>query len=144
MDKDRKQQLLMGLMDGELNSEERAEVQEYLRRDQRLRHEYDQLCRASDALRLLGEPALDEQRLRALWRSPFEMGVRRASYLMIGAGFLSLLGFATWEYVVHGHKALLPGVAGSGMAVGVILLFLQVLRDRWMIWKHDPYREIEK
>lgn len=144
MEMDRKQQLLMGLMDGELSLEETAEIRECLRREQSLRDEYNQLLRAGDALALLGEAELDEQRLRALWRSPFEMGVRRGSYLLIASGFLGLLGFAAWEYVEHGHRELLPVVAAGGISVGVLLLFVQVLRDRILAWKKDPYREIEK
>lgn len=144
MEMERKRALLMGLMDGELSPEETSEIQEYLRRDQQLRDEYMDLVRAGDALQLLGETELDEQRLRRLWRTPFEIGLRRSSYLLIGAGFLSLLGYAAWEYVFHEQRDLLPVVASSGVGLGLILLFIQVLRDRMLIWKHDPYREIEK
>src|SRR5690606_5637034 len=87
MEMERKRALLMGLMDGELSPEETSEIQEYLRRDQQLRDEYMDLVRAGDALQLLGETELDEQQLRKLWRTPLEIGLRRSSYLLIGAGF---------------------------------------------------------
>ncbi len=134
----------MGLMDQELTPEENYEIQELLRRDQSLRDEYAQLLQTSDQLRLISEAEFDEAVLRQVWRSPFRKGLRLLSYGLIGGGFCALLGFSIWEYLRHGHRELLPAVAACGIGLGILLLFLQVVRDRMMVLKNDPYREVEK
>lgn len=144
MEKERKQQLLMGLIDKELTPEESREINEILRRDQALRDEYEHLLTVNDQLKLIGDSHFDEKMLRKVWRSPFRKGMRQLSYLLIGGGFVALLGFSILEYVRHGHKELLPGVAVCGIGLGIVLLFLQVIRDRMMVLKNDPYREVEK
>lgn len=144
MENERKQQLLMGLIDKELTPDETYEIHELLKRDQSLRDEYDRLLRTNEKLQMLGIAEFDEATLRKIWRSPFRKGLRRTSYFLIGAGFAALLGFAGWEYWQHGRKELLPAVATCGIGLGVLILFLQVVRDRMMVLKNDPYREIEK
>ena len=144
MEQERKQQLLMGLIDKELTPDETYEIHELLKRDQHLRDEYDRLLETNDQLQMIGAAEFDEATLRKVWRSPFRKGLRWMSYFLIGAGFAGLLGFAIWEYLHHDRKELLPAVATCGIGLGVLILFLQVVRDRMMVLKNDPYREIEK
>ncbi len=134
----------MGLLDRELTPDETYEIQELLRRDQTMRDEYARLSETNSQLKLIGDAEFDEATLRKVWRSPYRKGLRRFSYLLIGGGFFALLGYSLWEYLQHGHKELFPAVAACGIGTGIILLFLQVVRDRMMVLKNDPYREVEK
>ena len=144
MDEDRKKQLLMGLIDQELTTEETYEIQEYLRRDQSLRDELERLMETNDQLKQLGAAEFDEAVLRKLWRSPFNKGLRIMSYGLIVGGFLMLAGFAAWELLKNGNTHLFPVVASTGVGIGIIILLLQVIRDRLLVLKNDPYRGIEK
>jgi len=134
----------MGLIDQELTPDEISEVQELLRRDQSTRDEYDRLLDINSQLKVIGDAEFDEIMLRKVWRSPFHKGLRRMSYALIGGGFLALFGFAAVEYIMHGHKDFLPAVATCGIGAGFLILFLQVVRDRMILVKNDPYRDIEK
>jgi ferric-dicitrate binding protein FerR (iron transport regulator) len=144
MDEDRTKQLLMGLMDGELTDDETREINEMLRRNRNLRDEYEQLREVNGTLKVLSETFIDENYLRQVWRSPFRRLLRGISYLMIGVSFLVLVVIGLEEYLAHGNGNFLTKVCTSGILVGVIILFLQVIRDRVIVYKKDPYKDIEK
>ena len=144
MDEDRTKQLLMGLIDGELTDEETRQINELLRRSQSLRDEYEQLLQVNGALKILSHTPIDEKHLRQVWRSPFRRLLRGLSYFMIGVGFLVLMGLGFEEFLVHGNENMLVKVCLSGIGVGLLMLLLQVVRDRMMLYKQDPYKDIEK
>ena len=144
MDEDRAKQLLMGLIDGELTDDETRQINEMLRRSQSLRDEYEQLLEINGTLKILSYTSIDEKHLRRVWRSPFRRLLRVISYLMIGVSFLVMMGLGIEEYLVHGKENMLVKVCLSGIGVGLLLLFIQVVRDRMILYKQDPYKDIEK
>lgn len=144
MDEDRTKQLLMGLIDGELTDDETRQINELLRRSQSLRDEYEQLLKVNGTLKILSYTPIDEKHLRQVWRSPFRKLLRGLSYFMIGVGFLALMGLGLEEFLTHGNENMLVKVSLSGIGVGLLLLFLQVVRDRMILYKQDPYKDIEK
>lgn len=144
MDQDRARQLLMGLIDGELTTDETRDIHEQLSRSESLRDEYELIQAANGVLELLSETRIDEKLLRHVWKSPFRRVMRAVSYGMIAVGFFALFAMGLEQYFNHGEQHLLLSVSVGGVLLGVILLLLQVIRDRMIVYKTDPYRDIEK
>ena len=142
-DSDRIHQLLMGLMDGELNDEETYEIREKLSRSADLREEFERLNSANDQLKLLSEAEIDEALLRKVWKNPFRKTLRRGSYALIGLGTIGIMAIGAIRYVQKGHPDLFITACIGGIGIGLILLFLQVIRDRMITHKNDPYKDIE-
>ena len=144
MEEERGKQLLMGLIDGELTDEETREINELLRRNSHLRDELEIHKQTNKTLNLLHSPNLDEAMLRRVWKSPFRKSLRMLSYGMIGLGFATLLGVGIIKYLQSGEGSFLVNVCVGGIGLGMLLLFVQVIRDRLIVYKNDPYKDIEK
>ncbi len=150
---ERKQQLLMGLIDGELNDKERIEITDTLRRDAQLREEYDQLLQASGILENMNSFELSEHEIRKLWRNPYRKWVIGLAYLLMGIAFIVIGGIVAFSYLISVSEHVVSGeifttafivkaVIGS-FVIGLMLLFYMALRDRLKIVKNDPYKDVE-
>lgn len=136
--------LLMGLLDGELTAEQLAEVSRHLNRCEACRTEYEELKRDCDPLRGLSFEEPDRQQLERFWKAPGSRFARRAGQFLVLLGCLVLVVFAAVE-IARDRAADLPLKLGlSGIAVGMLILFLNVLLQRLCTWRQDPYREVER
>ena len=136
--------LLMGLLDGELTTEQLSEVNQHLNRCAACRHELEDLRSACDPLRHLSFIEPGEAQLERLWRSPFSRFTRWAGLGLVLLGILTLIGVVAVE-VARDRSAGLPLKLGlAGIAVGFAVLLLSALRDRLVTLRHDPYREVER
>ena len=135
--------LLMGLIDGELSTEEALEVNEALRRSATLREEYERLL--SDAGKLKSLSPLETSALiaRRLWKSPYHRLMRNGSVWMILGGYGILILYAIYQsFVEEGLNV--PGVALAAMVLGAVTLLASFIRERVETYKTDPYKEIER
>ncbi len=136
--------LLMGLMDGELTPDQITEVNRHLNRCRSCRQEYDELAKACDPLRELTFEEPGQEQLERLWNRPFSRLTRNTGLIMVALGWLVLMGYVALE-VARDRSAEMPVKVGlAAMAVGLVILFLNVLSRRIADWKHDPYKEVDR
>ncbi|MGC6461289.1 MAG: anti-sigma factor family protein, partial [Pirellulaceae bacterium] len=86
--------LLMGLIDGELSTEEALEVNEALRRSATLREEYERLLSDAGKLKSLSQLETSDLIARRLWKSPYHRLMRNGSVWMILGGYGILILYA--------------------------------------------------
>lgn len=135
--------LLMGLMDGELSSEEAVDVNEALNRSADLRAEYEKIREGTgklDALSLL-EPS--DEIARRLWKSPSHRFLRNNGVLMIVGGYILLILYAVYEALME-DGPVIPNLAGVAIILGTVALFISFIRERMETHKVDPYKDIER
>jgi len=135
--------LLMGLLDGELSTEELSRVNEALRRSAALREEYEQLREAAGKLESLSLLETPDVIARRLWKSPYHRILRHGGVWMILGGYLILILFAIYQSLIE-DGINVPSLTLAAIVMGSLMLLLSFVRERWETYKTDPYKEIER
>jgi hypothetical protein len=136
--------LLVGLLDGELNPQETAEVHEHLRRCSKCREEYGTLRETSEKLEAVNFEEPSDEILHRLWRNPFSRLSRIGGLLLVLLGYLTLIGYAVFKFFTSGNEEIWDKLPIAAILIGFIILFVLVILERVKTYKKDPYRGIER
>lgn len=136
--------LLVGLMDGELTPDETRQVNEHLTRCAACRAEYEQLRETTGKLAAISFQEPTDAVLAQVWKSPFSRLARNTSLFMIIGGYASLIGYGLFEILTSGKKDLPAKMGLAAIALGFLILLVQLIRERAKTYKTDPYKEIER
>lgn len=136
--------LLMGLIDGELTAEETHEITELLRKDSQLREEYESLLQTDGQLKGLSFEEPEDKVLKALWKSPYNHAAKNAALWMIIGGYSLLAIYGLYMFLTAETQNWLVKVPVAAIAIGLLILFTQKLRDRVHTYKVDRYKDIER
>ena len=140
--------LMMAALDGECSEAERRRLETHLATRPDLQAEWARLQRVKEVTMTMGvarppEEFWDQFRRSALHRS--ERGVAW-TLIAVGAGILAVS--ALWAWIEAWLAADIPWLlklASGALAVGIALLVVSVLRERWVLSRRDPYaKEIER
>ena len=138
------QGLLMGLIDCELNPDEAKEVYDHLVRCASCRQAYDELKAASNKMESILPHQPSDEELESLWRAPYSRWTRLSGLILIMAGWIVLIGYIVFQYVVRGETPLLPRLAAVAVIIGFLVLLISLIRERIIKYKSDPYREVTR
>jgi hypothetical protein len=136
--------LLVGLLDGELNPDEARRINDHLTRCAACRTEYAHLRETSGELTAISFQEPDDAILAQMWNSPFSRLTRNTALLMIIGGYAALIGYALFEFFLHGKEALPVKTGLAAIILGFLILLVQLIRERIKTYKSDPYKEIER
>lgn len=136
--------LMMGLMDDELTGEEAVRVNNHLIRCESCREEYGQLKEASGKMEGMGLETPDDKILEKAWKSPHSRLARNFGIVLVVAGWLAMVIYGAYEFLVIKDVESIPKFAFVIMGVGIVVLFITVLRDRIKSYRNDPYKEVDK
>ena len=136
--------LLTGLLDGELEAEEAAEVNDALIRSAELREEYERLCQADEKLRSMSAIEPGDEVIRRLWKSPYHRVALDAGVWLIVIGYLVMIGFGLFEFARASGEPTLPKFATFAIVGGALMLLITLVRERIATHKTDPYKDIER
>ena len=95
--------LLVGLLDGELTTEESSQVNEHLTRCAACRAEYEQLRETTGKLAAISFREPGDLVLAQVWKSPFSRLARNTSLVMIIGGYVVLIGYGLFEFLIPIH-----------------------------------------
>ncbi len=68
----------------------------------------------------------------------------RLGWLLLSAGVLLLYGYGIFSFLVDTSEPLWVRLGLAGIGLGLLILFLHVLRQRLIARKTDPYRDVEE
>ncbi len=150
LDIDRVHALMMAALDGECSDVERRDLDTLIAARPELAEEWRRLRRLREVtmtmeLRQPPEEVWDGYRTSVLHRAE-----RSLAWLLILGGAAVLVAGALW----HALGGLLANwseipievrVGGTALTVGLLILIGSVLRERWALYRRDPYsREITR
>ena len=131
---------LMRFLDGEMTPERTREVEAELERSTELRREVEVFRRMKSDLADLGAQMGSE---KTVWGAVNRRLTRPVGWVLFILGALVWVGYGIYTYLT-GADALWEKVAASAIVVGLGMLFLSVIVDRYVDLKTDPYREIQR
>ena len=82
------------------------------------------------------------------WSHIYNRLERGISWIFISIGAILVLSFAAWQWISHlfadtqMHPVLKVGILT--LAIGILILFISIFREKIMVRKVDKYRKVER
>lgn len=145
---ERVRQLLVSGLDGELNADEREELERLLSADSELRHEWNRLARVKEVTQSMAIRKPPDEVWEDYWASVYSRLERGVGWILVSVGGIVLISYGAWQ----GVRALIADadmplfLKGAILAttVGVVVLFVSVLREKLFVRTRDPYKDVKR
>ena len=131
---------LMRYLDGELPPERAREIEAALETSTELRREYVIFQRMKTDL---GEMGARMQHEGTVWTAVNRTITRPVGWTLFLIGAVVWAAYGVFAYLT-GADALWQKLATSAVVVGLAMLLISALVDRWRDLKTDPYKEIQR
>lgn len=136
--------LLAGLLDGELTSEETAELNNHLIRCASCRADYEQLRTTERKLEAISFIEVTDEAAKAFWRLPYSRTLRNASLFLVIGGYAALVLYGVITALIEGTEGLFQKFSVAAIVIGFVILLGLLIVERISTYKVDPYKEIER
>ena len=134
----------MRWLDGELAATEAERYQAHVRECDDCQRELKSLGRIVRMTNELKLRAPDDQFWQGYWEGVYRKSERRVGFIMLIAGVLAIVGYVLVGVVRSPKLLTYEGISVSLIVVGLLVIFLSVVRERYHEHKHDPYKEVER
>lgn len=135
---------VQALIDNELSETDMKEVLDHLQSCYRCRDEYINLKVLERKMKGIRYPEPPQEWFESLYRSPGRRSILLLGKLILGGSTALVFGWLVRRMVVDGTLSLIMKIAGGGMVLGGIVLFLVTLGDRIHENRDDKYKGVMK
>lgn len=145
---DQARDLMMAALDGECSPAERESLEQMLAENAELKSEWQELSQVKEATQMVNFRNPPEEVWQNYWTGVYARLERGVAWVLISLGAIVLLAWGAWEVVME----LLadtdtPGfikLAVGALAIGGVILFVSVVREKLFVRRADPYKDIER
>jgi predicted anti-sigma-YlaC factor YlaD len=141
---DRYQSDGMRLLDGEMSAAESAAYEEHLRVCAECRREMKSLGRVVRYSQELRLRVPDDDFWKGYWEGVYRRSERRAGFVLLIAGLVAFFGYMVFRAVTSPAFLTYEGISITIILVGLAVIFISVVRERFHERRNDPYREVER
>jgi len=141
--------LLMGLLDNELSRKEKASLEIHLKKCLECRRELKEFERMKGVVKSMKYKELPDEVWEKYWSKVYNRLERGLGWILLSVGAMVLLfygGFKAIEGLVKDPTiAVFLKVAILILLVGLVILFVSVVRERIFTYKRDKYaKEVKR
>jgi ferric-dicitrate binding protein FerR (iron transport regulator) len=145
---DRTHQLMMRALDGELGEADQAELQRLLRAEPSLQVEWNRLNRLKEVTSTMALRSPPEEVWETYWTSVYHRFERGVGWVLLSLGVIVSLSYCLWQAAkqLMADATIPPFVKGAILAVivGGVILFVSVIREKWFVYRSDPYKDVQR
>lgn len=134
----------MRLLDGELSAAEASAYEEHLRGCDACRREMESLGRVVRLSEELKLRVPEDEFWKGYWESVYRRSERRLGFVLLIAGLLAITGYGIFRAVTSPSFLTYEGISITIILVGLAVIFISVVRERYHESRNDPYREVER
>lgn len=134
-------QQLMAYLDGELAPEERSQVESVLGRNTEAQRDlilFRHLHEDLSGIKLRTRTTQD-----SVWDRVHRQLSRPLGWLLVVSGALAWIAYGVWMYISSSTPTWEKLMTGA-VVIGVLVLFISVIHERYREWLTDPYRHVER
>jgi len=134
----------MRLLDGELDPVERDAYEAHVRGCDDCRRELASIGRVvgfTDELRLR---LPDDEFWDGYWRSVYRRSERNVGFIFLVLGLVAIVAYALLRAVTSPEFLSYEGISVAVLLVGVLVIFISVVRERIHERRNDPYRGVKR
>ena len=145
---ERVRHLMTAELDGELDAAGREQLEVRLAADPELEAHWQRLKQLKEltAMSKISNPP--EEQWGTYWQSVYNRIERGLGWILVSLGATVLTGFGLWQAITELlADADTPGfvkLAILALGVGGAMLLMSVVREKFFVRRHDPYKEVER
>ena len=146
MEDDRLKELLTAYADGELDEELCREVEKRLAESEELQQELESIKKVKSLTSQMKLAQPEKEVWNMYWNQVYNRIERGLGWVLLSVGAIIFLSFGAFHFVqdflLDPEPHLIMKIGVSAAILGVIILFVSVLRERLFIRKRNRYKEI--
>lgn len=148
MDREELKILLAGYQDGELDPEQKKQVEEYLSQSPELRAELEKLNKVKEVTEKVQYKDLPLEVWDTYWQNLYRRLERGLGWICtsVGAVLILITGlyYLVKDYFLDATLPLIPKIGVGALIVGGSFLFVSVARERLFAYNRDRYKEVQR
>lgn len=148
MDHEKIKQIIAASVDGGLNNEARAMVEEHLASCPECRREYKELTRVEEVMGKMAFKNPPHETWDVYWTSVYNRLERGLGWILLSLGAIILLffgGYKLIEGIIENAAIPLPLKAGVlALLGGAVVLLVSLIREQFFMRKRERYKEIDQ
>lgn len=147
-DRERFQQLLMGAVDQELSAAEQEEFEKLIQQNSDFNEEWTKFISMKEVLITMKFKNLPEKTWDNYWLNVFNRLERGLAWILVSVGSVILITFGLFKAVEEmfqdQHLILIVKVAIIAVLAGLVILLVSVIREKLIVRRSDPYKEVKR
>ncbi len=140
--------LMMGMLDGELNAQQKKQVEEHLDRCANCAKTYQAFKKLKKETSDMKLKPLPEMYWDEYWQHVYNKIERGIAWILVSIGAIIILAYSVWQameqFFIDPMEPLSMKIGVGALVLGTIILFVSVLREKIMLRKDDKYRSIKR
>ena len=136
-------EMISGYLDGELSQGDRQRVELHVESCPRCRTTYEELAELRQAVGQLSFGEMSSAEWSKMMNDLTVRTSRRLGWLLHILGAVIVLVYAAYEFAVDDTVPALIKAGVAGLVVGLVLLFISVLRQRMLARQTDRYKDVQ-
>ncbi len=145
---ERAHRLMMGALDGEISDAERKELQRLMEQDPSLQGEWKRLNEVKEVTGTMALRSPPAEVWETYWTSVYHRFERGVGWILLSLGAIVSLSYGLWQVVqeIIGDTAMPVAIKAAIFVtmVGGVILFVSVAREKWFIYRSDPYKDVQR
>ncbi len=145
---DRNLELLMLVLDGEATEAEQQKFQHQLNEDNDLRAEWERQTKLKATTSEFQIRTPPDEMWEEYMNSVYRRVERGIGWILLSLGAVVLISYGLWQGVQEllGEVTVPWFVKGGVVAilVGMVVLIVSVVREKFFVFKDDPYRKVQR
>ncbi|MCB0279102.1 MAG: hypothetical protein KDD94_06360 [Calditrichaeota bacterium] len=140
------QELMMKAVDNELTVEEKTQFDQLLANDPSFKKEWQEFSQMKEITSSIRLKAPKAEHWELYWQQIYNRLERGFAWILTSIGAIIILAFLAFQFIGHfllnEHIPLILRVGLTLLLLGLIVLFVSVLREKLTLRKTDKYKGI--
>lgn len=134
----------MRLLDDELGGEEKKQYEAHVKECDDCRRELKEIGRIVEFTNDLRLKAPDEEFWTRYWDGIYHRLERGTGFLLMIAGIVAVLLYGIYQAVTSPEFLTFKGLSIAVILLGLVVVFLSVVRERYHESRSDPYKGVKQ
>lgn len=134
----------MKLLDGEMDAKEQATYEDHVKACDDCTRELKEMGRIVELTNDLRLKPPDEEFWASYWDSLYRRMERGSGFMFMILGLVAILLYGVYKAVTSPEFLTFKGISITLILVGLVIVFLSVVRERYHESKSDPYKGVEQ
>lgn len=140
--------LVSAYIDGEVNDQEKKQVEDHLARCAECQQQFKELISLEEVLYHMTLKKPPKEIWDVYWSSVYNRLERQIGWIVLSLGIIILVGLGAFpaikNLVLNPEIPLALKVGLLIFSLGGIIVFVSILREQLFFWKRERYKEVKK
>lgn len=144
MNCERVRELMEASLDGELTEDDLRELESHLSECESCRRELEDMRKLGDLLGTIELPRPSEEEMMKYWPSVYARIERGMGWSLLIIGVAIWVGYGVFAFITSPGVEAVTKLLIALPIVGVLMLLVSVIRERYHVSKRERYGEVER